>query len=162
MLFDVGDAVYESPFWGLSGGSRSSACSKKPTSSYEGKEMGSSLSSRSSAGASSDKLLAGVEENEGAVESAWSVLGDDSVDEVGELDGDDIRLPRPRVLFDLARLEYPAGWVTNLGCEWDRRSALEEKKLLSSDGSTTAIAEGGLGGAEAQEHRSKKPLRRGC
>jgi hypothetical protein len=71
--------------------------------------------SLSSAGASSDKLLAGVDENEGAVESAWRAFGDDSAEEVGEPEGD-MRLPKPRVLFDLESLEY-AGWVTNFGCE---------------------------------------------
>jgi hypothetical protein len=95
--------------------------------------------SLSSTGKSSDKLLEGVEENEGAAESEWRVFGDDSAEEVGELEGD-MRSPRPTVLFDLESLEY-AGGLTNFGCQLDRRSALEENKLLSSDLSTTAIAE---------------------
>jgi len=66
-----------------------------------------------------------VEEKEGAVESAGIVLGDDCAEEEAELEGDIIE-PKPELLFDLDGLEYD-DCVTNLGCEWDRRSELDEK-----------------------------------
>jgi len=53
------------------------------------------------------------------------VLGDDCPEEDVELEGDIIE-PKPEVLFDLDGLEYD-DCVTNLGCEWDRRSELDEK-----------------------------------
>ena len=76
--------------------------------------------------ASSDRLLAGVEEKEGAVESACRVLGEDSVEEDVELLGETI-VSNPVLLFGLdGGLGYD-DCVTNFGCEWDRRSVLDEK-----------------------------------
>jgi len=82
----------------------------------------------SSPGVSSDKLLAGVEEKEGAVESACGVRGEDSLEEKVESEGDEI-LPNPIVLRDLERVVgYDDGCVTNLGWECDRWRELEDEK----------------------------------
>jgi hypothetical protein len=60
------------------------------------------------------------------VESACNVLGEDVVEEEVELLGETIVL-KVVLLFDLdGDFEYE-DCVTNLGCEWDRRSGLDEK-----------------------------------
>jgi hypothetical protein len=75
-----------------------------------------SSSSSSSQVASSDRLLAGVDENEGAVESACNVLGEDSMEENSELLGETI-VPKPVLLFDLEGVCGYEDCGTNFGCE---------------------------------------------
>lgn len=67
-----------------------------------------------------------MEESDGAVESAFTVRGEDFVEEVGELLGD-IKVSKAVLLCDLANgVEYDE-CVANFGCEWDRRSEFDEK-----------------------------------
>lgn len=75
---------------------------------------------------SRDRLLAGVDEYDGAVDSAINVLGDEGVEEGDEFEGE-IMVLKPLLLFDLDGLFEYEGCVTNFGCECDRRSELEEK-----------------------------------
>jgi hypothetical protein len=75
---------------------------------------------------SSDKLLAGVDAYEGAVESAVRVLGEEVVEEDGELSGE-IIVWKALLLLDLEGAFAYDDWVTNLGCECERRSEPEEK-----------------------------------
>lgn len=75
--------------------------------------------------ASSDKLLAGVEEKEGAEESAGSVLGEELTDEDAELEGE--WMLKVLLDLDLVGVLENEGWVMNFGCEWDRRSGPDEK-----------------------------------
>ena len=75
---------------------------------------------------SSDKLLAGVEEYDGAVESAVRVRGEDGTDEEAEWGGETTVL-KLLLLFDLDGVFEYDDCVTNLGWEWDRRRGLEEK-----------------------------------
>ena len=67
-----------------------------------------------------------MEENEGAAESACKVLGEDCVEDEVELLGE-IIVPNAALLFDLDGVSEYDGCVPNLGCEWDRRNALDEK-----------------------------------
>lgn len=67
-------------------------------------------------------LLAGVEANDVAVESACDVLGDDGSEEDADVGGETIKL------LLLARpLLYEDGGLENLGCDFERRSGLEVK-----------------------------------
>ena len=60
------------------------------------------------------------------MESACKVLGEEFVEDEVELEGE-IRVLNVVLLFDLeSELEYE-DCDTNLGCEWDRRSGLDEK-----------------------------------
>ena len=54
------------------------------------------------------------------------VLGEDAAEELAELVGDTIVL-KAVLLFDLDGVFEYEDCVTNLGCEWDRRSELDEK-----------------------------------
>jgi hypothetical protein len=75
---------------------------------------------------SSDKLLAGVELNDGAVESACNVRGDDGFEDCGELEGE------IRPLYPVLNLGLEGGFE-NDDCaganlpECVRLSELEEK-----------------------------------
>jgi len=60
------------------------------------------------------------------VESACKVLGDDVAEEDVELLGDITGL-QPVLLFGLEGVFEYDDCVTNLGCECDRRSGLDEK-----------------------------------
>ena len=67
-----------------------------------------------------------MEENEGAVESACRVSGDEAFEEVLEVVGD-TRVLKPALLLDLEGFRPKVDCVMNFGCEWERRSELDEK-----------------------------------